>query len=325
MHLYEQNAFRDAPIIDRENGVIRHVKILGTKSKNGRSYSKAAVHNASGIYEGMAVNINHLRDEPESERKCEDGFGQLKNILVENDELYGDLIFLKTHPIADRVCEAAERMPEAFGLSHNATGTMNGSVVESIDHVFSVDLVRYPATVNSLFESRDPKPEPKWLVAIKEAIAEGIDAATMRTELDALLPRTEEPKVQPESKTPLKEVVAPPTEPKPAVEPPKTPASTPDETLLAVQKALEGVTSKLDSLSKTVLLERVLREQRLDRTKLDPAQLSAIEGKDTYDDMVAEAEKLPAYFRESVRILDAPLRESAADSYDALKKELELV
>jgi hypothetical protein len=76
---------------------------------------------------------------------------------VEGKGLFADLEYLKTHPMAARVCEAAESMPEAFGMSHNAEGEGEKNkdgvfVVSRITEVRHVDLVADPATTKSLSE-----------------------------------------------------------------------------------------------------------------------------------------------------------------------------
>jgi hypothetical protein len=144
--------------VDRENGVIRGVKILGKHSKNGRTYSDQALNDAARLYEGVKVNVDHpSRDKPNAERSFMEGFGSLRNVQRKGDGVYGDLHFLKSHPSAEVICEAAERFPEQFGLSHNAEGQTHyeGSqlIVESIESVQSVDIVGRPATNNGLFES----------------------------------------------------------------------------------------------------------------------------------------------------------------------------
>ena len=78
---------------------------------------------------------------------------------MEGEGLYGDLVYLKTHPMAERICEAAERMPDAFGMSHNAQGEGEENkdgvfVVSKIVEVRHVDLVADPATTKSLSEAR---------------------------------------------------------------------------------------------------------------------------------------------------------------------------
>jgi hypothetical protein len=145
--------------IDREAGVIHGVKILGSTSLNGRIYSSKAMREAASMYEGIDVNIDHpSRKDPDAERGLVDGFGCLKQVNVREDGVYGDLHYLKSHEHAEVILERAEQMPQRFGLSHNADGHTSRKggteVVESIERVRSVDLVRNPATVNNLFESQ---------------------------------------------------------------------------------------------------------------------------------------------------------------------------
>lgn len=144
--------------VDREAGVIRGVKIIGRESKNGRYYSDVALEQAAALYEGVGVNIDHPQHStPEADRKLADGFGHLQNVARRHDGVFGDLVYLRTHALAEQVCEAAERMPRQLGLSHNAEGFVihrNGRwIVEGIARVRSVDLVRNPATNRGLFES----------------------------------------------------------------------------------------------------------------------------------------------------------------------------
>ncbi|MGD0652819.1 MAG: hypothetical protein ABSA16_00610, partial [Thermoguttaceae bacterium] len=45
--------------VDREEGVIRGVKILGLESRNRRSYLPEALAQAARLYEDAKVNVNH--------------------------------------------------------------------------------------------------------------------------------------------------------------------------------------------------------------------------------------------------------------------------
>ncbi len=73
----------------------------------------------------------------------------------------GDLHYLKSHPQASVFVEAVKRFPRSFGLSHDAEGKPvrrdGKTVVESINRVFSVDIVGHPATNKGLFESKERK------------------------------------------------------------------------------------------------------------------------------------------------------------------------
>jgi len=167
-------AFSSSPRVDRDAGVIRGVKILGQESKNGRSYSEAALAQAAELYEGLGVNIDHdTKRTPAGDRKLVDGFGYLQNVAVGADGVYGDLVYLKSHVLAEQVCEAAERMPRQLGLSHNAEGyvvTRDGkTIVEGISRIRSVDIVRSPATNRGLFESADEGDERPEEAAGREA------------------------------------------------------------------------------------------------------------------------------------------------------------
>jgi len=144
------------PVLNKEQGILTNVKILGLESKNGRTYRHKALVGAKGLYEGAKVNVNHT--ENDAPRDARDRFGKFGNIRVEEDGLYGDLHFLLHHPMAALVTEAAERMPDVLGFSHDAAGFGNKDsagklVIEEIVKVNSVDLVADPATNASLFES----------------------------------------------------------------------------------------------------------------------------------------------------------------------------
>jgi hypothetical protein len=144
--------------VDREKACIYGVKVLGYQSLNGRRYLPEAVRKAAPLYEGAMVNIDHPEGKPTDQRSAYDRFGKLVNVrYVENKGLFADLEYLAAHPMASRVLEAAERMPDLYGLSHNAEGEGedddNGVfIIHKITEVRHVDLVADPATTRSLSE-----------------------------------------------------------------------------------------------------------------------------------------------------------------------------
>lgn len=170
--------------IDEEAGVIYGVKVLGKVSENGREYSDKAMDQAAKLYEGAKVNIDH--DRGNSERGFVEGIGDLRNVRREGDAIYADLHYLKSHPYAGLLVEAAQRFPGQFGLSHDAQGevsTRRGkAVVESVTVVHSVDLVGRPATNAGLFESvSTEKPSMKTTIrALVESQANGTYTARLR-------------------------------------------------------------------------------------------------------------------------------------------------
>lgn len=144
--------------VDKSNGLIRGVKILSSESRNGRTYTTDCLSRARALYEGVSVRINHQPGDSEADRDANDVLGRLVNVRATPKGLYGDLEYLKSHPMSRRLVEAAERMPAAYGLSHNVTdwkGHYEGGkyIVDEILEVESVDLVADPATTNGLFES----------------------------------------------------------------------------------------------------------------------------------------------------------------------------
>jgi hypothetical protein len=141
---------------DPRRSVLRRVKILGYESINRRRYAPQVIRQAIGLYEGVKVNIDHTNN-PHASRSYRDRFGKLENITVEEDGLFGSLRFNPEHAEARSVLWFAENMPDALGLSHNATGQGHDEagtfVVEKIVAVRSVDLVADPATTRGLLES----------------------------------------------------------------------------------------------------------------------------------------------------------------------------
>ena len=144
--------------IDKENGVVSGVKILGVKSRNNRVYPIETLRDAAPLYENAKVNVNHPDGSPNESRKYQDRVGSIKNVTLQENGLYGDFHFNPKHPLAEQMLWDAEKAPENFGFSHNVEAVVrleNGAqVVDKIVRVRSVDLVADPATTSGLFESQ---------------------------------------------------------------------------------------------------------------------------------------------------------------------------
>lgn len=143
--------------VDAANNVISGVKLVGFTSKNNRVYTRKCLEEAIGLYEGRPVNANHTP--VGGEVSIYDRLGKIENVRMTDDGIFGDFHFLKSHPMTERILEAAQKMPELFGFSHRALGTMKSNKtgpeeVSKIRNVLSVDLVSDPATTKSLMESR---------------------------------------------------------------------------------------------------------------------------------------------------------------------------
>jgi len=144
--------------VDAEAGVIRGVKILGLKSRNGRTYRPEALARAAHLYEDAKVNLNHPGGNPLQPRDYRDRIGVIRNVAVRSGEgLFADFHFNPKHGLAEQLVWDARHAPQNVGFSHNvqARTSRDGErvVVEAITRVQSVDLVADPATTRGLFES----------------------------------------------------------------------------------------------------------------------------------------------------------------------------
>jgi hypothetical protein len=145
--------------VDRASGVIRGVKLLGLKSRNGRRYQENALAEAVSLYEGAKVNVNHPKGHPFSPRDYQDRLGVIRGVEYRAGEgLFGDLHFNPKHALSEQLVWDAEHAAQNVGLSHNVMARTarqgDETVVEAITTVQSIDLVADPASTRGLFEQR---------------------------------------------------------------------------------------------------------------------------------------------------------------------------
>ncbi len=145
--------------VDRQAGTIRGVKILGTVSRNHRTYPDDTLRRAAALYENTRVNVNHPKGSPLQPRDYQDRIGVIRNVVVrEGVGLFADFHFNPKHTLAEQLLWDAEHAPENVGFSHNVQARTRRVdeqiVVEEITRVQSVDLVADPATTRGLFESQ---------------------------------------------------------------------------------------------------------------------------------------------------------------------------
>ena len=106
--------------VDRQAGVIRGVKILGLKSRNGRTYLPEALMGAARLYEEAKVNVNHPQGNPGGPRDYRDRIGVIRKVAVGPGEgLFADFHFNPKHSLAEQLAWDAEHAPENVGFSHN--------------------------------------------------------------------------------------------------------------------------------------------------------------------------------------------------------------
>ncbi len=143
--------------LQRDEGLLTGVKLLGLVSRNGRTYRETALREAASLYEGVKVNVNHPKGGPQSPRDYQDRIGAIRNVQYRAGEgLFGDLHFNPKHQLSEQLMWDAEHAPKQVGFSHNVLARTarsgEGVVVEAITKVESVDLVADPATTQGLFE-----------------------------------------------------------------------------------------------------------------------------------------------------------------------------
>lgn len=169
--------------VDRAEGVIRGVKILGLHSHNGRTYLPETLARAVELYEGAKVNVNHAKTGPLAPRDYQDRIGVIRNVAVRDTEgpaagLFADFHFNPKHQLAEQLTWDAEHAPENVGFSHNvlARTARRGDrvVVEAITKVQSVDLVADPATTRGLFEAAADRSDPTPELKLAEATVEDL-------------------------------------------------------------------------------------------------------------------------------------------------------
>jgi hypothetical protein len=162
VRLVERSRQAGTHLVDKDQGVIYGVSVMGRGgvSDNGRRYSPEALADLVRLAEGAKVHWNHPR-RPADLRDSDDLIGWLENVRRTPDgNVVADLHYLREHPKARRLAEAAERCPDLeWGLSINADGEMGGrdghgrEVVQRLHELRGADVVTSPATNRNLFES----------------------------------------------------------------------------------------------------------------------------------------------------------------------------
>lgn len=188
--------------------IIHNVKLLGSVSRNKRTYSEQAMKDAVALYEHVAVYFDHptkseLRDRS-GVRSVRDLAGKVLNPRRGPGEIRGDVQMIdipENGSVNPKTFLTAlvEQMPDLAGFSHRAQGKVkrgeNGDVVESLSHVDALELVTEPATSNGLFESLERTHDPQEKeMEMKDLTLEGLkrDRADLVTAIETAIQESAE-------------------------------------------------------------------------------------------------------------------------------------
>ena len=148
----------DGLIVDRENRYVRNVALAGTVSKNGYRYTEQALQEATNLYHNKPVFLDHAPSASRAtHRSTRDLVGSIVNPRFENGRVRGDIRVIDTE--AGRTFLAlAESDGPSVGMSHVvlAKRNVNGTIVERLEQVVSVDAVVFPASTVTFRESHSP-------------------------------------------------------------------------------------------------------------------------------------------------------------------------
>jgi hypothetical protein len=140
--------------VDQENRIVKNVALTGRESSNGYRYSEQALIEGLPLYENKPVFLDHPNSQTQPHRRStRDLVGSVVNARYENGRIRGDIRVIDTEAGRTFLAFAQSNGP-AVGMSHVILAEKNadGSVVEKIHEVVSVDAVVFPATTKSFQE-----------------------------------------------------------------------------------------------------------------------------------------------------------------------------
>lgn len=142
--------------------MLGNVQLTGAASKNGHSYSTQALEDAARLYAKKPVFLDHAANlNRPLDRSARDLAGWVVEARYLEGRIRGDIQLLDTEAGRTLLALMSADTP-AVGMSHVILARKNsdGSVVERIHDVISVDAVVFPATTAGMRESVDEDGEP---------------------------------------------------------------------------------------------------------------------------------------------------------------------
>lgn len=157
--LVEQSAdWRSEARVERAARLVRNVALAGPESKNGYRYADAALRSGAALYDRKPVFLDHAGDPRRPhERSTRDLVGSISEPRFEGGRIRGDIQVLDTEA-GQTFLSLVESDAPGVGMSHVVLAERggDGTVVERIHDVISVDAVVGPATTTTFRESIDP-------------------------------------------------------------------------------------------------------------------------------------------------------------------------
>lgn len=174
--------WNDEVKIDAENRLVMNVALAGPVSRNGYRYSEAALISAAELYADRPVFLDHAaqRQRP-FDRSTRDLVGSIQNPRFIAGRIRGDIRVLDTET-GHHFLKLVEAGTPGVGMSHVvvAARSADGTTVDQIREVISVDVVINPATTTTFSESTDDPSLVEQLAALRE------ECERLRTEVESL-------------------------------------------------------------------------------------------------------------------------------------------
>jgi len=140
-----------------EERLLANVQLTGSESKNGHRYAISALQEATALYARKPVFLDHAANlNRPLDRSTRDLAGWIVEARFVDGRIRGDLQVLDTEAGRTLLALMSSAVP-AVGMSHVILARKNsdGTIVEHIQDVISVDAVVFPATTTGLREQED--------------------------------------------------------------------------------------------------------------------------------------------------------------------------
>lgn len=192
--LVEQSTeWRSEARVDRGARLVRNVALAGPASKNGYRYAESALRDGAALYERKPVFLDHAADPRRpQERSTRDLVGSVIHPRFEGGRIRGDIQVLDTEA-GQTFLSLVESDAPGVGMSHVVLAERggDGTLVERIHDVISVDAVIGPATTTTFRESVASEGGAIG-AAVETVVGAEQELAALRRERDALAARLAE-------------------------------------------------------------------------------------------------------------------------------------